>query len=130
MIDVEEVIDVEKAVNQKGKSPLDQGGVDEDTVAMSGEEIENAMAISEDEPSLKEALNGDERTAWIDAIDAELSQMEKVNAWVPVIPPPNANIIPCRYVFCRKRNDTGNIVRYKARLIVKGFKQQFGIDSA
>jgi len=32
------------------------------------------------------------------------------------------------HVFCHKRNDTGNIVRYKARLIVKGFKQQFGVN--
>jgi hypothetical protein len=46
----------------------------------------------------------------------------------PVIPPPDANIIPRRYVFRRKHNETGNIVRYKARLVVKGFKQQFGVD--
>ena len=54
--------------------------------------------------------------------------MEKVKAWSPVIPPPEANIIPIRYVFRRKRNETGKIVRYKARLVVKGFKQQFGVD--
>jgi hypothetical protein len=54
--------------------------------------------------------------------------MEKVNAWVPVVPPPDANIIPSLFVFRRKRNDTGSIVRYKARLVVKGFKQQFGVD--
>ena len=84
--------------------------------------------MSEDEPSLREALNGEERVAWMDAIEAELAQMEKVNAWVPVIPPSDANVIPCRYVFRRKRNETRSIVRYKARLIVKGFKQQFGID--
>ena len=73
-------------------------------------------------------MNGDERVAWLDAIDAELTQMEKVNAWVPIVPPPDANIIPSRYVFRCKCNDTGSIVRYKARLIVKGFKQQFGVD--
>ena len=52
----------------------------------------------------------------------------KVNAWVPIIPPPEANIIPSRYVFCCKRNNTRSIIRYKARLVVKGFKQQFGVD--
>jgi len=31
-------------------------------------------------PSLMEALGGDEHSAWFDAVDAELSQMEKVNA--------------------------------------------------
>ena len=88
----------------------DQGGVEVDEVALLGEEMEDAMAISEDEPSLREALNGDERAAWLDAIDAELTQMEKIKAWAPIVPPPDANIIPSRYVFRRKRNDTGSIV--------------------
>ena len=61
-------------------------------------------------------------------LEAELAQMEKVNAWIPIVPPPDANVIPSRYVFRCKRNEMGNIVRYKARLVVKGSKQQFGID--
>jgi hypothetical protein len=90
--------------------------------------MEHAMALSEDEPSLTEALGGNECSAWFDAVDAELSQMEKVNAWIPVTPPRDANIIPSRYIFHRKHNETGNIVRYKARLVVKSFRQQFGVD--
>ena len=128
MVDVEEVVDVDEPLNQNGKLFVDQGGVDANEFGLSAVDIENAMVMSEDEPMLSEALNGDEREAWVDAINAELDQMEKVNAWIPVIPPPNANIIPCRYVFRRKRNDKGQIVRYKARLVVKGFKQQFGVD--
>ena len=81
-----------------------------DEVAVFGEEMESALAISEDEPSLREALYGSEREAWLNAIEAELTQMEKVTAWVPVIPPPDANIIPSLFVFRRKRNDTGSIV--------------------
>ena len=54
--------------------------------------------------------------------------MEKVNAWTPVIAPPVAKIIHSLFVFRRKRNDTGKIVRYKARLVVKGYKQKIGID--
>jgi hypothetical protein len=70
------VADVEEVLGQRGEVLLDQGGVDLDEVAAFGEEMENAMAISEDEPSLKEALGGDKRTAWIDVIEAELTQME------------------------------------------------------
>src|SRR6202522_300616 len=124
--DANKALDAEETLHQNGKS-LDQGGVVEED-ALFGEDIEIALAISEDEPSIREALNGDEREAWCDTIEAELTQMEKVNAWVPVIPPPNANIIPSLFVFRRKRNDTGSIIRYKARLVVKGFKQQFGVD--
>jgi hypothetical protein len=112
--------------DRNGKS-LDQGGVIGES-ALSREEMESVLAMSEDEPSIREALNGEEREAWRDAIEAELTQMEKVTAWVPVIPPPDANIIPSLFVFRRKRNDTGSIVRYKAQLVVKGFKQKFGVD--
>ena len=94
-IDVEEVIDVEEALDQKGKG-RDQGDAD---VELLVDEMETALAISEDEPSLREALSGNEREAWIDAIEAELTQMEKVNAWAPVIPPPDANVIPSLFVF-------------------------------
>jgi Reverse transcriptase (RNA-dependent DNA polymerase) len=90
--------------------------------------MEQVMAISEDEPSLMEALGSDEHSAWSDAIDAELTQMEKVNAWVPVIPPWDANIIPGHYIFHCKHNETGSIVCYKACLVIKGFKQQFGVN--
>ena len=46
----------------------------------------------------------------------------------PVIPPHDANIIPCQYIFCQKHNETGHIVHHKARHVVKGFKQQFGVN--
>ena len=123
-IDVKEVVDVGETLNQKGKA-LDK---EADYVELLADEMETALAISEDEPSIREALSGDERVAWMDAIEVELTQMEKVKAWAPVIPPPDANIIPSLFVFCRKCNETGKIVRYKARLVIKGFRQKFGID--
>ena len=82
-----------------GKIFVDQDKVEANERKSLEEEIENMLAMSEDEPSLKDALNGDECTAWMDAIEAELYQMERVNAWIPVIPPPDANIIPSCYVF-------------------------------
>ena len=90
--------------------------------------MEYVMVISEDEPTLRDALNEDEHEAWLDTIEAKLTQMEKVNAWAPVVPPPDANVIPSLFVFCQKCNETGKIVRYEARLVVKRFKQKFGID--
>ena len=123
-VDVEEVIDVEEVLDLKGKG-VDHGV---DDVELLADEMETALAISEDEPTLREALKGDEREAWLDAIEAELAQMEKVNVWAPVVPPPDANIIPSLFIFRRKRNEAGKIVRYKARLVVKGFAQKFGVD--
>src|ERR1700733_7130529 len=90
--------------------------------------MEMAMVVSEDELMLNEALSGNENSEWSDAVDAELSQMEKVNAWIPIVLPPDANVIPSCYVFCHKHDAAGNVAHYKARLIVKGFRQQFRVD--
>jgi hypothetical protein len=99
LVDAEEqldVEDVEEMLDQKGKVLMGKGG---DVDGLLADEMETALAISEDEPSLREALNGDEKEAWMDAIEAELTQMEKVNAWAPVVPPSDANIIPSLFVF-------------------------------
>jgi hypothetical protein len=76
--------------------------------------VEMEMGVSEDKPTLTEVLSSDEHTEWSIMIDAELSQMEKVNAWVPVVAPPGANIIPSCYVFCHKHNAAANFACYKA----------------
>ena len=38
------------------------------------------------------------------------------------------HVLRCRWVYKYKRDHTGNVVRYKARLVIQGFGQKFGID--
>ena len=61
-------IDLYNATPHKGKG-IDHG----DDVELSMDEMETALAISEDEPTLREALKGDKKEAWMDAIDTELT---------------------------------------------------------
>ena len=42
--------------------------------------------------------------------------------------PPHANLVGCKWVFKIKLHSDGFIVRYKAKLVAKGFHQQAGID--
>ena len=106
---------------------LDSGGVEANLGEWFGG-IEEAMAMSEDEPSLEEAMKGDEASKWITAMREEITQIEKVHTYDIVETPPEVNVVPCRWVFRRKRNGEGQVVRHKARLVAKGFKQQFGVD--
>ena len=119
-------------VEDDGK--LEPGGVqvqeaeneDEETELL--EEVREAMIAVDDEPVLDEVLCGNERPDWMEAIEAELFQIEKLNSWDLVIPPPGANIIPLKYTFHQKWDSKGCITWFKACLVAKGFRQKFGVD--
>jgi hypothetical protein len=48
--------------------------------------------------------------------------------WTLVTAPKGANIISCKWVFKFKRLLNGRIDRYKARLVARGFSQQYKVD--
>ncbi|KAM0031422.1 putative RNA-directed DNA polymerase [Helianthus debilis subsp. tardiflorus] len=58
----------------------------------------------------------------------ELQQFEKLGVWRLVDLPKNQKWIKTKWVFKCKRDDKGDVVRNKARLVVQGFSQQEGID--
>ena len=37
-------------------------------------------------------------------------------------------MVTCKWVYKLKRHDDGSIARYKARLVARGYLQQFGLD--
>ena len=59
----------------------------------------------------------------------ELESLKKRGVFGQIIRTPH-NIKPVGYkwVFVRKRNEKGEVVRYKARLVAQGFSQRPGID--
>jgi hypothetical protein len=65
---------------------------------------------------------------WRDAMELEFQALLKNETWRLVPPRPGLNLIDSKWVFKTKRHSDGSIERYKARLVVKGFKQRYGMD--
>lgn len=49
--------------------------------------------------------------------------MHERKVWTLIARPKSANILGCRWVYTIKQDDSGNIVRYKSRLVAQGYKQ-------
>ena len=64
---------------------------------------------------------------WRAVMDKEIEALDVTNAWSLVPLPPGKSPIGCKWVYKVKYLLDGSIERYKARLVVKGFTQKFGL---
>jgi transposase InsO family protein len=85
--------------------------------------------IAMTEPStLEEALRSPYAEQWKEAADDEIKSLLENNTWELGLPPLGVKPIPVKWVFKVKHDSNGRFERFKARLVVKGFRQREGID--
>lgn len=65
---------------------------------------------------------------WRAAMESEFDPLKKNHTWALVPRPKGVNIVGCKWVFKLKQNPDGSTDKYKARLVARGFTQQYGID--
>lgn len=65
---------------------------------------------------------------WRAATEAEYASLQHNCTWTLVPRPPGVNIVGSKWVFKLKQHSNGSIDKHKARLIARGFSQQFGVD--
>ena len=65
---------------------------------------------------------------WKIAMKEEMSMIQKNRTWELVDKPIDRKVIGVKWVFRTKLNVDCSINKYKARLVVKGYAQIFGVD--
>lgn len=65
---------------------------------------------------------------WLAAMRAEHDALVRNRTWTLVPRPLGANLITGKWLFKHKMNADGTLERYKARWVVRGFRQRAGID--
>ena len=91
-----------------------------------------AMKAVEDLPepkSFKQATTGPEARQWEESIQEEYDNMTKFEVWKEVERPQRkVTLLNTILVFKKKRDQEGNVTRFKSRLCGDGRKQVYGID--
>ena len=78
--------------------------------------------------NLAEAKRRPDWPLWEQAIREELDTLRTAGTWRLEQAPPGANVIGSKWVFKAKKDASGKVVRYKARLVAQGFSQVEGVD--
>jgi len=86
--------------------------------------VENICHDSEPSSYEEAALS----PAWQKAMIQEFDALYANNTWDFVRLPAGKQAIGCRWMYKVKHKSDGSIVRFKARLVVKGYTQQAGVD--
>ena len=87
-----------------------------------------AAALVPEPGSYRKAMMSPDKHEWKAAIDKEYNSQIKNNTWTLVPLPAGRRAIGCLWRFKVKRDQDGQIVKYKARLCARGDHQEAGID--
>ncbi|KAJ1580951.1 hypothetical protein NDA15_001382 [Ustilago hordei] len=79
-------------------------------------------------PTVWEALAGEDKRFWEEAMCKELKGLEAMNTWETTDLPCDTNTVDTRWVLKIKTDANLIPTKYKARLVAQGFMQREGID--
>ncbi|GKC13137.1 retrotransposon protein, putative, ty1-copia subclass [Tanacetum coccineum] len=78
--------------------------------------------------SYREAVTSSKRHQWKKAIKNEKDSILQNHTWELVDLPPGCKPLSYKWIFKKKMKADGTIDKYKARLVIKGFRQREGLD--
>nr|GEW62142.1 hypothetical protein [Tanacetum cinerariifolium] len=93
---------------------------------LDGEMCMFALTMSQTEPkNIKEAMAD---FAWIELMQEELHQFDRLEVWELVDRPLCKNVINIKWLWKNKRDEENTVIRNKSRLVVEGYAQKEGVD--
>nr|GEZ72898.1 Gag-Pol polyprotein [Tanacetum cinerariifolium] len=85
-----------------------------------------ALIVSRTEPkNIKEAMTD---FAWIESIQEELHQFDRLDVWELVDIQLCTNVINLKWLWKNKHDEENTVIRNKSRLVAKGYPQKEGVD--
>nr|GEV61216.1 hypothetical protein [Tanacetum cinerariifolium] len=73
----------------------------------------------------KDALT---QSCWIEAMQEEFGEFERLEVWELVPRPDKVMVITLKWIYKVKLDELGGILKNKARLVARGYRQEGGID--
>eukprot|EP00268_Persea_americana_P020286 TRINITY_DN20494_c0_g1_i4.p1 TRINITY_DN20494_c0_g1~~TRINITY_DN20494_c0_g1_i4.p1 ORF type:complete len:298 (+),score=64.17 TRINITY_DN20494_c0_g1_i4:2588-3481(+) len=89
------------------------------------------VATTDDADSVYEPVSFEEVAGilvWEEAMSEETKVLKQNETWELVPRPAGVTPISCKWVYKVKTKVDGSVERFKARLVARGFSQQFGLD--
>nr|GFC34046.1 retrovirus-related Pol polyprotein from transposon TNT 1-94 [Tanacetum cinerariifolium] len=85
-----------------------------------------ALTVSQTKPkNIKEAMAD---SAWIESMQEELHQFDRLDVWELVDRPLYTNVINLKWPWKNKHDEENTVIRNKSRLVAKGYAQKEGVD--
>nr|GEW30384.1 retrovirus-related Pol polyprotein from transposon TNT 1-94 [Tanacetum cinerariifolium] len=84
------------------------------------------LTVSRTKPkNMKEAMAD---SAWIESMQEELHQFDRLDVWELVKRPLCTNVINLKWLWKNKRDEENTVIQNKSRLVAKGYAQKEGVD--
>ncbi|GJR68240.1 retrovirus-related pol polyprotein from transposon TNT 1-94 [Tanacetum coccineum] len=68
------------------------------------------------------------KPSWIDAMQEEIHEFERLEVWQLVSYPDKVFMIKLKWMYKVKTDESGRVLKNKARLVAQGFRKEEGIN--
>ena len=97
-------------------------------LTMSNDIMKNEIQVGRVNMSIEEVMTSPNKNKWIQAMKEELQSLVDLGVFEEVNMPKNREPVGSRWVFEIKKGTTEGELRFKARIVAKGYSQISGVD--